>query len=136
MILLHSSSGKKVQNPTLEEMRFCLFDDPAAWTVTPDCSIDNSDGETPCSLLITYHPKKGYYVRFVDESEGLWVLVCERMQLGHETVKIDDCLFVSKGFVCDKQGTWTAVEWFCKNGSRCPSLDWLSDKDMPPGASF
>lgn len=134
MIKMKMSSGNTVVDPTAQAIRYALFDDPAAWSQAPDVLLNFTAIDKKSSLLIAYAPGQGYYVQY--DAGGLWVLVHHPTSIAKDVVEIDQDYQVSAGLLCDKDLTWAAVEWFINSGQMCPSLNWVSDHDLPEGVVF
>jgi hypothetical protein len=129
------SSGGTVSNPTPEFVRHSLFDDPAAWSSTPDVLLTSSIDGRSRKLLIAYAPKLGYYIQYID-GRSLWILVPSPADIEKQVVEIDEDYQVAKGLLCDQDTAWSAVRWFLEKDDKCPSLNWLSDHKLPNGVVF
>jgi len=135
MINYKTSSGSgTVSDPTPEFVKRSLFEDPDAWSQTPDVLFNYSDVDRNSKLLIAYAPEEGYYTQFIDGS--LWILVSDPNNIDKEVVEVDQDYEVSKGLLCDQDATWRAVEWFLQKGDKCPDLIWISDHKLPNGVVF
>ena len=136
MVVINTSSVKQLVDPPIEQVYFLLFEDPKAWEFTPDASIKYSKDDKKHSLLIAHASDTEYYVQFLENLSSLWILVLDQTNLDPRVVEIDQDYCVSAGLLCDMPLAWKAIEWFCKYGTRCPSLNWMSDHEMPPNVRF
>ncbi|MCA8991241.1 MAG: hypothetical protein KDA88_04640 [Planctomycetaceae bacterium] len=135
-ITLKSSTGQLIDAPSCEAVQYSLFDDPDAWTSSPDATITRiADGDRS-TLLIAFAPGRGYYVHLLDKMRRVWLLTEDRFSIEPEVVEIDDDYWVSVGLLCTRTSVEEAVQWFLESGTRSPNLKWVSDNDLPENVVF
>jgi len=135
-IHIKSSTGQVIDNPGVDVVVYSLFDDPSAWTRTPDATITHTENGTPSSLIVAYAEGIGYYVHLLDKSRRIWLLVENPVNISPEVVEIDEDYSISAGLLCKRSIAEDAVRWFVTHGDKAPNLKWLSDFDLPDNVAF
>lgn len=136
MVTVNTSSVVDLHDPSVARVLYLLFEDPKAWSSKPDAPVVFAFPDGKRNTLIVAHCESGFIVHFNEDMKGMWLLVRDRSRLSGFPIEIDEDYYVSEGLVSTVEATRAAVDWFVRHGTRCSSLERMTDHQMPKDAHF
>lgn len=124
--------ASKLVNPEETTIRDILLNPDA--TEFGEALLSYREDSQNTTLILLYESRLGYYLKFFDETDEVWLSLGDDTKLG-EVVMPDDWE-ASVGLFISIQDTWAAVQDFYKFGTRSAKIRWIRPLDVPENGNY